>query len=182
MPYIWVLIAGLIVLAAVFCLSSQFRNYRNRKTQTAYVVVLLIFGLFSYQTYDIAIGPTIFSYDIEAENVQAEELNELTISVSIWGVRSADFSLVVNFVNASLQDHTIGNGTAIRIPITYPATRSLETKISFTIDDNAPGFSIRTACENQGNRIHCLSATDHIEFKRNNTDGSYIGYASAVYA
>ena len=178
-PYIAALILFTILLIVLVAKFPTLRNLRKKQTLLTYAVAVLIFGLLVFQTYDAALGPSVFTSRIEPNDrgYNSKELNQFNISVTNLGLRTARFYLTLSSVNASLvaqnqPDYIQVNSTTLKIPFSIPGSFQYQVKkpVFFVIDENVTSFSVN---DNDHRSILRVAWTTQMNCHLNITDNSY---------
>jgi hypothetical protein len=181
-PYIIAFIVCLMVFSALILGVSSLRNRRKRNI-AVYAVMVLVLGLLAFQAHDVALGPTYVNYDFKFSKsaFYPDVVNQFNITSGSSGVRTANYFVVLNSVNASFTDSNAPDyirvsNTTIKIPFSFNELKeaSASKPVLFEISQNVTGFVVDVDFEPQeGSKIAVTSWTSMMTCSYNSTLNCY---------
>lgn len=152
-PCIFLIIITSIIILLCFVKFKSLWNYRRRRNWTIYVLLVLL-GLLFYQAYYASLGPNDVYFSLEKPQtpIYSGHENQFSITCRSGGLNRADFYLVINSDNATLNaDGHHGyiqvNATTIKVPFSFQSGGVQTKLVYFTVDANVSSFTFYPTVE-----------------------------------
>ncbi len=184
LSYILLFLIVLIVALILFIKFPSLKKYRMKRSILVYllVAVALVFSIF--QAYEASRGRTIFEYyitDNSFPNFYPGRTNQFNLTCNYIERRPASFYMVIDSINVSFPDQPQGyilvNNTEIKVlftvsestPFMYKDTKT----ISFNINENVKGFSLRAFPETVSATLFPAGNTYGVDYVWNGLENCY---------
>jgi hypothetical protein len=158
LPYILLLLVCVIVFLVCIISFRSLRLYRRKRNLLVYTLFALTISLIGYQATVASVGPNYISFGIQKTQtpIYAEQQNHFSVTCYSDGGNQEAFYMLLKCTNATLQvngqvDYVQVNGTAIKIPFSFPGGGEQTKQVYFRVNAGASNVEFYPSIERQPN-------------------------------